>query len=118
MKRRDFMLRSGAAGAALALPLGAAAGARRLPLLDDPRAWLGEEFTTGEGRRLRLTEVRGVRVDRDTLQADLRFAALDGGEPCLGVHELHGDGEAHALYLQPCSDGSVACINRLRRTRA
>ncbi|MCX7564304.1 hypothetical protein OS176_12315 [Xanthomonadaceae bacterium XH05] len=116
MKRRHFMLCTSAASVAAAIPLTGTAATRRPALLDDPRAWLGSEFVSGDGTRLRLADVVGVRVDRYTMQADLRFELLEGKLPDEGSHTLHCDGSEETLFLQPGQHGPVACINRLRRT--
>lgn len=115
MKRRHFMLGAGVAATGAALPL-AAAAARRPALLDDPRAWLGEEFVSADGLRLRLAEVTAVRVDRDTMQADLHFELLHGEFAGEGIRALRCGASENELYLQPGEAGAVACINRLRRT--
>ncbi len=117
MKRRHFILCTSAAAVAAAVPLGAAA-ARRPALLDDPRAWIGAEFVSADGVRLRLADVVGVRVDRDTMQADLQFQVLEGELPREGSHVLNCGQADETLYLQPGRHGPVACINRLRRTPA
>ena len=114
MKRRHFMLCTSAATVAAAVPLSAAA-ARRPALLDDPRAWLGSEFVSAEGVRLRLAEVVGVRVDSATMQADLKFEVVQGDAPREGSYVLRCDESEETLYLQPGQQGPVACINRLRR---
>lgn len=117
MKRRHFMLCTSAATVTAALPLSAAA-ARRPALLDDPRAWLGAEFVSDEGARLRLADVVGVRVDSATMQADLRFEVIQGNAPHEGSHVLRCGESIETLYLQPGKNGPVACINRLRRALA
>ncbi|MGE0207775.1 MAG: hypothetical protein AB7S42_01375 [Lysobacteraceae bacterium] len=116
MKRRHFMLCTSAAALAAAAPLGAMA-ARRPALLDDPRAWLGAEFVSADGVRLRLADVVGVRVDRDTVQANLVFHTVEGEWPGEGSYALRCGGTEESLYLQPGQGGPVACINRLRRVR-
>lgn len=117
MKRRHFMLSTSVAAVAATAPLTATA-MHRPALLDDPRAWLGTEFTSSDGVRLKLTDVVGVRVDRHTMQANLHFSVMDGELPHEGLHLLHCDQTDEALYLQPGQNGPVACINRLRRTLA
>lgn len=117
MKRRHFMLCTSAAAIATTAPL-AAASLHRPALLDDPRAWLGTEFTSGNGVRMKLSDVVGVRVDRHTMQANLHFSVLDGEAPHEGLHLLRCDQADETLYLQPGQNGPVACINRLRRTLA
>lgn len=116
MKRRNFLLGAGVAATGAALPL-AVSAARRPALLDDPRAWLGEEFVSDEGLRLRLTQVEAVRVDRDTMQADLHFEVLQGEFTAAGIQALRCGRSENPLYLQPGATGAVACINRLRRAR-
>ena len=117
MKRRHFMLSTRVAAVAATAPL-AAMPLHRPALLDDPRAWLGTEFTSGDGVRLKLTDVVGVRVDRHTMQADLHFSVMGGELPREGLHLLRCDQADETLYLQPGQHGPVACINRLRRTLA
>ncbi len=114
MNRRQFMRCGGMAAAVAAVPLGAVL-TRRPALLDDPQAWLGAVFSTEEGLRLRLVEVSGVRVDRHTVQAGLRFDLLEGRHETDGSHTLRCSGQEATLFLQPGMNGPVACVNRLRQ---
>ena len=117
MKRRHFMLCTSAAAVAATAPLSASA-MRRPALLDDPQAWIGTEFVSADGTRLRLADVVGVRVDHATMQADLRFEVMQGDSPREGSYVLRCGETDETLYLQPGRNGPVACINRLRRARA
>lgn len=117
MNRRHFMRCTSAATLVAAVPM-ATAAAHRPALLDDPRAWVGTEFISSDGARLRLAEVIGVRVDQHTMQANLQFQLVQGEPPREGSHTLQCGQGHETLYLQPGEHGPVACINRLRRTWA
>ena len=116
MKRRHFMLCASTVALAATAPLSTAT-MRRPALLDDPRAWLGTEFISAQGVRLRLVEVVGVRVDQDTMQSNLKFQVMEGESPPEGSYVLQCDERDETLYLQSGKTGPVACINRLRRTQ-
>jgi hypothetical protein len=116
MKRRDFLMRSGALSLAVAAPISGAAVLRRPALLDDPRAWVGSEFVSDQGVRLRLSEVTGFRVDAHTMQASLQFEVVGDGVPVEGNYRLSGIDTEETLFLQCGQRGPVACINRLHRS--
>lgn len=112
MKRREFVVRS--AGAALlgALPVGAMAASRGA-LLDDPQAWLGARFRTGQGSLLELADVERLAGDRHTTQWRLGFRVVEGAAPAEGTHVLACGSREDALFLQAGRQGPVACVNRL-----
>lgn len=116
MKRRDFLTRSVALSLAMAAPIGGAAMLRRPALLDDPRAWVGTEFVSEQGVRLRLAEVSDFRVDTHTMQANLQFEVAGDEAPTEGSYHLSCIGTEETLFLQNGQRGPVACINRLHRS--
>lgn len=89
---------------------------RRPALLEDPRAWVGTEFVSTAGVRLRLSEVSSFRMDTHTMQASLQFEVVEGVEPPEGSHLLSCIGTDETLFLQSGRRGPVACVNRLHRS--
>ncbi len=116
MKRRDFLMRSGAVSLAVAVPIGSVVMRTRATLLEDPRAYVGEAFVSAEGVRMRLAEVTGFRLDAHTMQAHLQFEVMQGDMPPEGSHLLSGAGTEETVFLQRGQRGPVACINRLHRS--
>jgi hypothetical protein len=113
MKRREFFLATAGAALVVAVPAVSTALSRRA-LLDDPQAWLGDEFLLADGARLRLAGVEHLQCDEHCTQARLQFSMVAGAAPAEGAHELRSASGCESVFLQAGRAGPVACINRLR----